>query len=219
MALIYADRVKETTTTTGTGTITLAGAEAGYQAFTDALSDADTCYYTITDGYDWEVGLGTFTASGTTLARTTVISSSNSDAAVDWDAGDKDVFITVPADKVQSVDRIGITIDGGGGVITTGVKGDLSVPFDCTINSVELLADQSGSITIDIWKDTYGNYPPTDADSITASAIPTISSAIKSQDGTLTGWTTAVSAGDILSFNVDSCTTITRCTLTLKVTK
>ncbi len=99
MALVYADRVKETSTTTGTGTLTLAGAETGYQAFTDALDDADTCHYTITDGYDWEVGLGTFTASGTTLARTTVLSSSNSDAEVDWDAGDKDVFLTVPAER------------------------------------------------------------------------------------------------------------------------
>jgi len=82
-----------------------------------------------------------------------------------------------------------------------------------------MLADQSGSIVVDIWKDTYANFPPTDADTITASAPPTISSAQKSQDAILTGWTKAISAGNILAFNVDSCTTITRVTISLKVNK
>ncbi|GAI37997.1 unnamed protein product [marine sediment metagenome] len=80
-------------------------------------------------------------------------------------------------------------------------------------------ADQTGSIVVDIWKDTYANFPPTDADSITASAPPTISTAQKSQDSTLAGWTTSIAAGDILAFNVDSCTTITRVTISLKVAK
>lgn len=107
-------------------------------------------------------------------------------------------------------------IDGGGSVITTGIKGDLEVPFAWVdIVSVRLLADASGSIVIDIWKDTYANFPPTDADSITASAPPTISSATKSEDSTLTGWTQTGSAGDILRFNVDSVTTITRVTVSL----
>jgi hypothetical protein len=110
-------------------------------------------------------------------------------------------------------------IDGGGSAITTGQKGHLEIPFACTITQVTMLADQSGSIVVDIWKDTYANFPPTDADSITASAPPTISSAQKSQDATLTDWTTAIAAGDILAFNVDSCTTITRVTISLKVTK
>ena len=101
MALVYADRVKETTTTTGTGTYTLAGAATGYQSFSDALSNSDTCYYTVTDGTDWEVGLGTFTTSGTLLARTTITASSNSNAAVSWSAGSKDVFITIPAKEVK----------------------------------------------------------------------------------------------------------------------
>jgi hypothetical protein len=83
---------------------------------------------------------------------------------------------------------------------------------------VTLLADQSGSIVVDIWKDTYANYPPVDADSITASAVPTISSAAKSQDTSISGWTVAISAGDILGFNVDSISTCTRVTLSLKVT-
>ncbi len=114
---------------------------------------------------------------------------------------------------------VGITIDGGGSAITTGVKGYIEVPYACTINQVTLLADQSGSCVIDIWKDTYANYPPTVADTITAAAKPTISAATKSQDATLTGWTTSISAGDILGFNVDSASTLTRVHLILKVTK
>lgn len=113
---------------------------------------------------------------------------------------------------------VGITIDGGGSAITTGIKGDIYVPYGCTITAVTMLADQSGSIVVDIWKDTYANYPPTDADSITASAVPTITAALKSQDNTLTGWTTSVSAGDTLRFNVDSVTSITRLNLVLTVT-
>jgi hypothetical protein len=107
--------------------------------------------------------------------------------------------------------------DGGGSEIQTGTHGDLSVDFSGIIQSVTLLADQSGSIVIDIWKDTYANFPPTGADSITASAKPTISTASKSQDATLTGWTTVVSAGDVLRFNVDSVTSLQRVTLALKV--
>lgn len=110
-------------------------------------------------------------------------------------------------------------IDGGGGVIQTGVAGDLEVPFNCTLTQVTMLADQSGSIVVDIWKDSLANYPPTDADSITASAVPTISSDTDSQDTTLTGWTTSISAGDVLRFNVDSCTSITRCSISLKYRK
>lgn len=110
-------------------------------------------------------------------------------------------------------------IDGGGSAITTGQKDHLEVPFACTIQQVTMLADQSGSIVVDIWKDTYANFPATDADSITASTPPTISSAQKSQDSTLTGWTKSISSGDILAFNVDSCATITRVTISLKVEK
>lgn len=107
-------------------------------------------------------------------------------------------------------------IDGGGAAITTGVKGDLPIPFACTILEAELLADQAGSIVIDIWKDTYANYPPTVADTITASAKPTLSAASKSLDNTLTAWTTSVAAGDVLRFNVDSAATVTRVTIALK---
>lgn len=110
-------------------------------------------------------------------------------------------------------------IDGGGAPITTGQKGYLPIPFACTITEASAFADQTGSAVVDVWKDTFANYPPADADSITASAPITLSSAIKAQDATLTGWTTSIAAGDVLGFNVDSASTITRLTIELKVTR
>ncbi len=106
MALVIKDRVKETTTTTGTGTYTLAGAEVGFQSFS-TIGNGNTTYYTVTDGGDWEVGIGTYTASGTTLARTTILSSSNSGNAVDWSAGEKFVFVTQPSSKASFLDADG----------------------------------------------------------------------------------------------------------------
>ena len=116
MALVVKDRVKETTTTTGTGTITLAGAVTGFQAFS-VLGDGNSTYYTITDGTDWEVGIGTYTSSGTTLSRDVVIDSSNSGNLVNWGAGDKDVFVTYPADK--SVYSVGPIIKSQTGAVYT----------------------------------------------------------------------------------------------------
>lgn len=114
---------------------------------------------------------------------------------------------------------LAFVIDGQGSAITTGVKGYVQVPFACTITKVTLLGEQSGSIVVDIWKDTYANYPPTVADTITAAAKPTISAATKSEDATLTGWTTSIAAGDVLAFNVDSVTTLELVTLGLDLTR
>ena len=131
MAFVIADRVRETTTTTGTGTITLAGAVTNFETFTANLSNSDTTYYAIVDNTNgaFEVGLGTFTASGTTLARS-VLASSNSNNLVDFGAGTKDVFITVPASKIVVEDgsnnvAIGGTVTAtafsGSGASLTGV--------------------------------------------------------------------------------------------------
>ncbi len=109
-------------------------------------------------------------------------------------------------------------INGGGVQIATGLQRlPCVVPWNCTITGWQLLADQSGSIVVDIWKDTYANFPPVVGDSITASAKPTITTATKAQSSTLTGWTTTLSAGDILYYNVDSVTTITWCAVVLSV--
>ncbi len=103
MALVLKDRVKETTTTTGTGTYTLAGAVTGFEAFS-SVGDGNTTYYSCTDGTDFEVGIGTYTASGTTLARTTILQSSNSDSAVSWSSGTKTIFCAQPAEKAVFFD-------------------------------------------------------------------------------------------------------------------
>jgi|LakMenEpi03Aug12_release.lakeMendotaPanAssembly.Ray.scaffolds.fasta_scaffold03503_19 hypothetical protein len=102
MALILADRVKESTTTTGTSDFALGGAITGFQTFSVSVGANNTTYYSVADGADWEVGLGTLSNDGLTLARTTVLQSSNADAKVSFAAGTKEVFVTYPADKAVS---------------------------------------------------------------------------------------------------------------------
>jgi len=99
MALVLADRVKETTTTTGTSDFVLGGAVSGFQTFSSGVGNSNTTYYAVSLGSDYEVGLGTLSGDGLTLARTTVLQSSNADAKVVFAAGSKDVFVTYPADK------------------------------------------------------------------------------------------------------------------------
>jgi len=123
--------------------------------------------------------------------------------------------------SVSTVRRqVTFIIDGGASVITTGVKGFISLPLAGTWKKWRLLsidgAATVGSIVIDVWKDTYTNYPPAVADTITASAKPTLSAMNKNESSTLTGWTTAFSVGDILGFNVDSVTTLTKISLVLE---
>ena len=100
---VVKDRVKETTTTTGTGTLTLGGAETGFQSFS-VIGDGNTTYYCITDDTDFEVGIGVYTASGTTLTRATILESSNSGSAVNWGAGSKTVFCTNAAERMAIKD-------------------------------------------------------------------------------------------------------------------
>ena len=112
MALVVKDRVQETTGTTGTGTITLAGAVLGYQTFA-TVGDGNTTYYTIVDltAGDWEVGIGTYTASGTTLSRTTVLSSSNAGSLVPFGIGTKNVFVTYPSSRSVYLSAAGLAVD------------------------------------------------------------------------------------------------------------
>lgn len=123
MALVLADRVKETTTTAGTGTVTLLGASTGYQSFS-VVGDGNTTYYTIAGQgtSEWEVGIGTYTSSGTTLARTAVLASSNSGSLVNFSAGTKDVFVTYPA---------GRSVVGGEGY----TENDIEINVSSTINT------------------------------------------------------------------------------------
>lgn len=131
MALTYADRVKETTTTTGTGTLDLAGAETGFQGFVAGIGDGNTCYYCIADGTDWEVGIGTVTDAATdTLSRDTILASSNSGAAVDWSAGSKDVFVVLPAHCAPVVDGANDNVLLGSGASIGAGKTDNTVIGD-----------------------------------------------------------------------------------------
>jgi|688.fasta_scaffold27362_8 hypothetical protein len=119
MALILKDRVKETTTTTSTGPVTLLGAADGYQSFA-AIGNGNTTYYTITAqvGTEWEVGIGTYTSSGTTLSRDTVLSSSNSGSLVNFSAGTKDVFVTQPSERAVYTDATNIVNTSGNAATT-----------------------------------------------------------------------------------------------------
>ena len=113
--------------------------------------------------------------------------------------------------------NICVYIDNQDDAIETGIKAKVCIDYACTIQSVALHGSPSGSIVIDIWKVSYDNLPASVANTITASAKPTISSGIKSLDSSLAGWTKSISAGDWLYFNVDSCTTMTNCSIDLKV--
>jgi hypothetical protein len=110
MAFVVKDRVKESSTTTGTGTLTLAGADTDFQSFA-AIGNNNTTFYTIslTESDEWEVGIGTYTASGTTFSRDTVLASSNSGSLVNFSAGDKEVFCTYPAGRALYTDDNGDT--------------------------------------------------------------------------------------------------------------
>jgi hypothetical protein len=113
MPLVVKDRIKETSTTSGTGTLTLAGAAAGFRSFAD-IGNANTTYYAIVDATagTWEVGIGTYTASGTTLSRDTVLSnSSGTTTKINFAANSKDVFVTYPASKAVYGDASDIAYD------------------------------------------------------------------------------------------------------------
>ena len=128
MAFVVKDRVKETTTTTGTGTITLAGAVSGFQGFS-VIGNGNSTYYTIQDATsgDWEVGIGTYTSSGTTLSRDTILESSNSGNAVNLSAGSKDVFVTYPAERSVMAVGGGVTSDTGAVYINKTTMGQNTV--------------------------------------------------------------------------------------------
>jgi hypothetical protein len=135
MALVLADRVRETTTSNGTSAVTLGGAYTGFQTFLDAIGNSNTTYYTISNVVtgEWEVGIGTYTSSGNTLSRDTVLSSSNAGSLVSFTTGTKDVFVTQPAERNVYVNGTDIVAENsanlkiayGGTGLTSYTAGDL----------------------------------------------------------------------------------------------
>ena len=172
MALIVADRVQETTNSTGTGAYTLGGAVAGFQTFASVVSNADTVYYSITDNVDYEVGLGTYASSGGTITRTSVFASSNSNNAVNWGIGTKNIFLTYPADKAVVEDAsnnvtignnlvVGGTVDGRD-VAADGTKLDfvtVTQAVDLDQMETDIAALENGMVYKGDWNAGSGSFP------------------------------------------------------------
>ncbi len=163
MALIVKDRIKETTVTTGTSDINLAGAAVGFQSFA-AIGDGNTTYYAIKSGNNWEVGLGTYTASGTVLARTTVLESSAGGTTKITLAGTSDVFCTYPAEKSVILDGSD-NISGSNVVVTSNITNDaittdkLNLVSTSSVPSLEAKGDgssQDGYIQLNCFANSHG---------------------------------------------------------------
>lgn len=141
-----------------------------------------------------------------------------------WSAGETvtaTIMNTHVRDNLNALASKAIVVsigDATGSTITTGVKFYVEIPVPLTITGWTLVADASGSIVIDVWKDTYANFPPTVADTIAGTEKPTLTAQQKNQDLSLSSWTTAIDVGDILAFKVDSATTVKQVTLTLRCT-
>ena len=207
MALVISDRVKETTTTSGTGTYTLGGAVTGFETFTANLSDGDTTYYACTDNTDFEVGLGTFTASGTTLARTTILASSNSGSAVDWSAGTRTIFCTLPAAKTVFLDGSNVAnisnLKLASGATVTAILDEDTLSSDSatalatqqsikayvdsqvTAQDLDFQGDTGGALSIDLDSEVLDIAGGTGID--TSGSSNTLTVAIDSTVATLTG--------------------------------
>jgi len=212
MALVVKDRVKETTATTGTGTLTLAGAVAGFQTFTSVLSNGDTTYYGIFESATgaFEVGLGTFTSSGTTLARTTILESSNSGSAVSLASGSKDVFITYPAEKALFLDAsdnlaaVDITALSVGGTAISATAAEIN--FNDTGASVGTVV-ASKTVTADANKDVSSFRNITASGAITGNTFVIGSADINENDleaiDGITAGTVAASKAMVVDSNKD----------------
>lgn len=153
MPLVVKDRVKETSTTAGTGTLTLAGAAAGFQAFS-VIGNGNTTYYTIVDPDtgDWEVGIGTYTSSGTTLSRDTILESSTGGTAVSFAGNSKDVFVTYPAERAAFSDAVVTSVGGTGTVNGISLSGTVTssgnLTLGGTLSGVNLTSQVTGTLPV-----------------------------------------------------------------------
>ena len=205
MALIVNDRVKETTTTTGTGDITFAGATTGFETFAAGIGNSNTTYYCITlpGSAEFEVGLGTLSGDSSTMARTSIISSSNSDSAVNFSAGTKDVFCTLPASKA-------IIKDANGALASTTMSGALDLNGNELVLDVDgdtsITADTDDQIDIKIANVDVANLTTANSgDLVIKTAVSDKDFAIKGNDGgsEITALSLDMSAAGAATFNDD----------------
>lgn len=181
------------------------------------------------DAPNQTLSVGRLDVGGVTLDSGNQLSNPEADRLIGWADSVSSTAYFAPAAGIEIVGpelrltenqrlrAVDFVLDGNGSVITTGEKGVLQLPFAGAIKAVRLLADKAGSITVDIRKDSYANYPPGPVASITSASPPKITSGIKSEDTGLSGWTTEITAGDILSFHVTSASAVTKVTLVLIV--
>lgn len=161
-------------------------------------------------------GLLARTGAGTASVRT-ITGTANHITVTNGDGVSGNPTIDIPA-RIANV-AIGFTIDGGGNVITTGLKGCLEMPYAGTISGWTIVSDVSGSAVIDVWSGSYSTYPLSVSNTITGADKPTLSSQQKNQNLTLSAWTTSLSLGDFVCFNVDSATTVTRVLVSIRVSR
>ena len=158
-------------------------------------------------------------SAGTAATATAALAATLADIATSGSADDL-VAGTVPVARIPTDVRtrvVGCVIDGGGSAITTGLKSYVRVPFAGTITKWSIIGDVSGSCVVDVWKSTWGAFPPTVANTIAGTEKPTLAAAQKAEDTTLSTWTTTVAAGDVFAFNVDSASTVTRVIVEVEV--
>ena len=202
------------TTKTGTGNNVFATAPTLDSTVTIGTASGTTGLINFKGTTSGTMSLSVADAAGTwTMKLPTADGSANQ--VLKTDGSGQMGWVGISQPKVRQITAV---FDGQGSAPTVGTKMYVPCRFSGTITRASIFADVSGSCVIDVWKDTYANYPPTVADTIAASAKPTLSTAIKNDDSTLTGWTTSVTAGDVFGFNVDSAATVTRVVVVLEIT-
>ncbi len=195
-----------------TGSLSITGSfaftEGGtYVTGSASLADIDSAVIASTSQY-------LVLSQSANLSNERILSLSSRFSASDGGANNN---YSVDLSNNMRTSTVGIIIDGGETEITTGEKSEILIPFSGSIQSWALLADRSGSITIDIWKSTYATYPPTASDSIVASEKPFISASVKNTSSSLVGWTASINKNDTLKFYVSASSTIQRVNLTLEL--
>lgn len=213
MALILKDRVKETATSPGTGSVTLLGASVGFQSFS-VVGNGNTCYYTISDqgGPNWEVGIGTYSTTGPTLARTTVLASSNAGSLTNFNAGTQDVFVTYPSEKGVWLDASGNAIGLGTpaafvGTNITGTASGLSIGGNAatatTAGTVTTNANLTGMVT------SVGNAATVVTNANLTGGVTSVGNAATVvTNANLTGAVTSVGNATTMNSGIDSLTDV-----------